>query len=105
MLLLEAASCAASAAAVICSRPSRPSCSWSGVKLLRAPAEPAALQLTDQEPQLLDLGLGRVTLPANEVALRANRIQLSQNSIAFDLESSVSRALGGDDFSHMPQMM
>jgi hypothetical protein len=28
-----------------------------GVELLRAPAEPAALQLPDQQPQLLDLGL------------------------------------------------
>ena len=53
-----------------------------GVELLRAPAELATLQLPDQEPQLLDLGLGRVTL--------------GQDSIALDLESSDSGALGGD---------
>ena len=58
---------------------------------LRAPAEPATLQLPDQEPQLLDLGLRRVTL--------------GQNSIALDLESSVSGALGSDDFIHIPQLL
>jgi hypothetical protein len=40
-----------------------------GVEPLRAPAEPAALQLPDQEPQLLDLGLRRVTLGQNSIAL------------------------------------
>ncbi len=40
-----------------------------GVELLRAPAELPALQLPDQEPQLLDLGLRRVVLLTNEVAL------------------------------------
>ncbi len=39
-----------------------------GVELLRAPAEPPALQLPDQEPQLLDLGLRRVTLGATAPA-------------------------------------
>ena len=33
-----------------------------GVELLRAPAELPALQLPDQQPQLLDLGLCRVAL-------------------------------------------
>jgi hypothetical protein len=40
-----------------------------GVELLRAPAELAALQLPDQEPQLLDLGLGRVTLGTDGIPL------------------------------------
>src|SRR3954465_1554693 len=31
-----------------------------GVELLRAPAEPPTLQLPDQQPQLLDLPLGRL---------------------------------------------
>ena len=72
-----------------------------GVEPLRAPPEPPTLQLPDQEPQLLDLGLRRVTLLANEVALGANCIPLGHDSIALDLESGVSRALGGSDFSHL----
>src|SRR3954464_15391816 len=52
-----------------------------GVEPLRAPAEPPTLQLPDQEPQLLDLGLCR--------------IPLGYDSIALDLESNVSRTLGG----------
>jgi hypothetical protein len=36
---------------------------------LRAPAEPATLQLPDQEPQLVDLGLGRVTLGTDSIPL------------------------------------
>jgi hypothetical protein len=40
-----------------------------GVELLRAPAELPTLQLPDQEPQLLDLGLRRVMLLTNEIAL------------------------------------
>ena len=40
-----------------------------GVELLRAPAELPALQLPDQEPQLLDLGLCRVTLGQSSIAL------------------------------------
>jgi hypothetical protein len=39
------------------------------VEPLRAPAEPPTLQLPDQEPQLFDLGLRRVVLLTNEVAL------------------------------------
>ena len=61
-----------------------------GVELLRAPAELPTLELPDQEPQLLDLGLGRVTL--------------GQDSIALDLESSASGALGGNCFRHMLQL-
>ena len=69
-----------------------------GVEPLRAAAELPALQLPDQEPQLLDLGLRRVTLGANG-------IPLGQNSIALDLESSFPGALGGDDFSHLLQLL
>ena len=76
-----------------------------GVEPLRAPAELSALQLPDQKPQLIDLSLGRVTLLANQVALSASGIQLGQNSIALDLKSSASRALGGNNFSHMLQLL
>jgi hypothetical protein len=65
-----------------------------GVELLRAPAEPPTLQLPDQEPQLLDLGLRRI-------ALGPDGIPLGHGSIALDLEGNVSRALGGGDFSHL----
>ena len=68
------------------------------VEPLRAPAEPATLQLPDQQPQLLDLGLRRIMLGAKGVPL-------GQDSIALDLESSVSRALGSDDFIHIPQLL
>ena len=61
------------------------------VEPFRASAELPALQLPDQQPQLLDLGLCRVTL--------------GQNSIALDLESNVSGALGSDDFIHIPQLL
>ena len=40
-----------------------------GVELLRAAAELPALQLPDQEPQLLDLGLCRVTLDQSSIVL------------------------------------
>ena len=74
-----------------------------GIELLRAAAELAALQLPDQEPQLLDLGLRRIMLLANEVALSASGIPLRQNSIALDLESSNPGALAGGDFGHLLQ--
>jgi hypothetical protein len=68
-----------------------------GVEPLRAPAEPPALQLPDQEPQLLDLGSRRIMLGAKGVPL-------GQDSIALDLESSVPGALAGDDFRHPLQL-
>ena len=71
-----------------------------GVEPLRAPAEPAALQLPDQQPQLLDLGLRRVALRESLGDASAR-----PDSIALDLESSASGALGGDDFRHMPQLL
>ena len=40
-----------------------------GVELLRAPAELPALQLPDQQPQLLDLGLCRITLDQSSIVL------------------------------------
>jgi hypothetical protein len=40
-----------------------------GVELLRAPTELPTLQPPDQEPQLLDLGLRRVTLDQNSIVL------------------------------------
>ena len=40
-----------------------------GVEPLRAAAELPALQLPDQQPQLLDLGLRRVTLGQNSIVL------------------------------------
>ena len=40
-----------------------------GVELLRAPTELPALQLPDQEPQLLDLGLRGVTLGQGSIVL------------------------------------
>jgi hypothetical protein len=52
-----------------------------GVELLRAAAEPVALQLPDQEPQLLDLGSSRIALLANQVTLGTNRIPLGRDSI------------------------
>ena len=69
-----------------------------GVELLRAPAELPALQLPDQEPQLLDLGLCRV-------ALGTNGIPLGQSSSVLDLESSDPGALRSDDFRHLLQML
>ena len=47
-----------------------------GVELLRAAAELAALQLLDQQPQLLDLGLCRITLAADGIPLSQNSIML-----------------------------
>jgi hypothetical protein len=73
-----------------------------GVELFRAAAKLPTLQPPDQEPQLLDLGLRRVTLLANEVALSTSGIPLDQNSIVLDLEGSYPGALDGNDFSHMP---
>jgi hypothetical protein len=64
---------------------------------LRAPAELPALQLTDQQPQLLDLG-SRCIMPG------AKGVPLGQNSVALDLESSVPGALAGDDFRHLLQL-
>ena len=75
-----------------------------GVEPLRAPAELPALQLPDQEAQLVDFGLGRVTLPANQVAFGESGIPLGQNSIALDLEGSDPGALAGDDFHHLLQL-
>jgi hypothetical protein len=46
-----------------------------GVELLRAPTELAAPQLPDQEPQLLDLGLGRVTLGQSGIVLGLQRYE------------------------------
>ena len=74
-----------------------------GVELLRAPAELPALQLPDQEPQLLDLGLCRVVLLTDEVALSASGIPLRQNSIALDLERSDPGTLARGDFGHLLQ--
>jgi hypothetical protein len=76
-----------------------------GVEPFRAAAELPALQPPDQEPQLLYLGLSRVALLANEVALDASGIPLSQNSIAFDLERSNPGTLAGDDFRHLLQLL
>lgn len=53
---------------------------------LRAPAELPTLQLPDQQPQLLDLGLCRVALLADEVALGTSRVTLGQDSIMLDLQ-------------------
>jgi hypothetical protein len=69
-----------------------------GVEPLRAPAELPALQLPDQEPQLLDLGLCRVTLGKDG-------IPLGQSSSVLELESTYPGAFGGDDFSHMLQLL
>jgi len=85
-LLVAAASCAASAAATVCSRSSRPQLQLVGVELLRAPAEPAALQLPDQEPQLLDLGLRYVVPLTNEITFGASGIPLGQDSIVLGLQ-------------------
>src|SRR3954463_3066070 len=93
LLLAATSSRTASAAATVCSRSSRPSWSWSGSsRSERRPNRPPR-QLPDQEPQLLDLGLRRIMLGAKGVPL-------GQDSIAFDLENSVPRALGDDDFRH-----
>ena len=69
-----------------------------GVELLRAAAELPALQLPDQEPQLLDLGLRRV-------ALGAKGVTLDQNSIVLGLQRYERSILLGDDFSHLLQML
>jgi hypothetical protein len=103
LFLAASSSWAALAAAAVCSRSSRPSWSWSGsmngsAVHLRAAAEPPALQLPDQEPQLLDLGLRRLTLLPNEVAL-------GQNSTAFGLQRDERGILLGDDFGHLLQMV
>jgi hypothetical protein len=76
-----------------------------GVEPLRAAAELPALQLPDQEPQLLDLGLRRVVLLTNEIALNASCIPLGPSSISFSLQRDERSILLGDDFSHLPQMM
>jgi len=61
------------------------------VEPLRPPTEPPALQLPDQEAQLLDLGL--------------RRIPLGQNSISLDLESTYPGVLSGNDFMHTLQLL
>ena len=58
-----------------------------GVELLRAPAEPAALQPPDQQPQLLDLG--------------SSRLALGSGSIALGFEGSDPGTLRGDDFHRL----
>ena len=60
-----------------------------GVEPLRAPPEPPALQLPDQQPQLLDLRLGRLVF--------------GPDSIALDPQRRDRRVLPGDDFGHLPQ--
>ena len=45
------------------------------VELLRAPAEPSALQLPDQEPQLVDLGLCRIALRPSSIAFGLQRYE------------------------------
>ena len=62
-----------------------------GVELLRAPAELPALQLPDQEPQLLDLGLCRVTLGTEAVSRSACN------------DAELRAFCCGDDFSHLLQ--
>jgi hypothetical protein len=74
------------------------------VEPFRAAAEPPALQLPDQQPQLLDLGLRRVSFLADEVAFGESGIPLGQDSIALDLEGSDPGALAGDDFHHLLQL-
>ena len=64
---------------------------------LRAAAEPPALQLSDQKPQLLDLGLGHVTLGTNGISL-------GQGSSVFDLQRCQRGILPGNDFRHLLQM-
>ena len=90
-LLAATSSCAASAAADGLLEVLQAELELVGVEPLRAPAELPALQLPDQEPQLLDLGLCRVTL--------------GQDSIALGLQRAAdSGAFGGDDFRHMLQL-
>ena len=62
-----------------------------GVELLRAAAELPALQLPDQEPQLLDLGLCRVAL--------------GKSSITLGLQRYERDILPGNDFIHLLQML
>ena len=69
-----------------------------GVELLRAAAEPAALQLPDQELQLLDRDLSRVTLGTDG-------IPLGQSSSVLDLEGSDPGVLCGDDFHRLLQLL
>jgi hypothetical protein len=75
------------------------------VEPLRAAAELSALQLPDQEPQLLDLGLRRFTLLADEVALGTSCISLGQNSIMLSLQRCKRGILLSDDFHHPLQML
>jgi hypothetical protein len=69
-----------------------------GVEPLRAATEPPTLRLPDQEPQLLDLNLSRV-------ALGTDGIPLGQSSSVLDLEGSNPRALRGDDFHRLLQLL
>jgi hypothetical protein len=69
-----------------------------GVEPLRASPKSPALQLPDQEPQLLDLGLRRVTFGTDG-------IPLGQGSSMLSLQRDERGILLGDDFSHLPQMM
>jgi hypothetical protein len=55
------------------------------------------LQLADQEPQLLDLGLRCIMLGAKGVPL-------GYNSIVRGLQRYERGILSGDDFSHLLQM-
>jgi hypothetical protein len=73
--------------------------------LLRAAAELPPLQLPDQQPQLLDLGLRRFTLLADEVTLGTNCISLSQNSIMLSLQRCKRGILLSDDLRHPLQML
>ena len=87
---MVAASCAASAAADGLLEVFQAELQLVGVEPLRAPAELPALQLPDQEPQLLDLGLCRVAL--------------GPSSIAFGLQRDERSILLGDDFGHLLQV-
>ncbi len=56
-----------------------------GIQLLRAPPKLRALLLPDQEPQLLKLGLRRVVLLTNEVALSKDNIALGLQGCELDI--------------------
>ena len=61
-----------------------------GVELLRAPAEPPALQLPDQEPQLLDLGLRPPSRSARTVSRSACKRCESRHSAGRRLPPSAA---------------
>ena len=65
---------------------------------LRAAAELPTLQLPDQEPQLVDLGLRYIMLDAKGVPL-------GQNSIVLGLQRCDRAILPGNDFRHLSQLM